>query len=296
MILPLPIFTKEGIDIRTVISIEQAAEVSLELIGAKAWRLGVAHQQGIQVPRAIIIPYELIELDRPDWKSWLLGQLQAYFDLDATTLAVRSSSTVEDLAQASAAGIFESVLGVRGIDQIADAVEECVRALHSDVAVKYAERLGNARMQMNIIIQQLISPRKAGVMITGRPSSQQFIAEGAWGLAVDLVSGAMNPDFLTASLSGGEDAITRKGSQTEVCERAESGQGLSRRGLNPEEQAAELFEPGLNRRLAALGSSVRSIFEGDQEVEWAEDHDGTLWLIQSRPFMTRTAFRGTANG
>src|SRR5690606_1517278 len=45
--------------------------------------------------------------------------------------------------------------------------------------------------------------------------------------------------------------------------------------------------------LARLAARAAGAFGGPQDVEWAIDHDGTLWLLQSRPITTLT---GTATG
>jgi pyruvate,water dikinase len=46
--------------------------------------------------------------------------------------------------------------------------------------------------------------------------------------------------------------------------------------------------------LAALSDEVAEVFGGPQDVEWAIDTDGTLWLLQSRPVTTEV--RGVPQG
>jgi pyruvate,water dikinase len=48
------------------------------------------------------------------------------------------------------------------------------------------------------------------------------------------------------------------------------------------------------RRLAALSAEVAGAFGGPQDVEWAIEHDGRLWLLQSRPVTTE--IRGVPQG
>jgi pyruvate,water dikinase len=274
-----------------LIPLDQAADCSLQAIGAKAWRLGVAGREGLAVPDLMVIPHECLEAHWSDLQVCLSEELHKRFDLEHTVFAVRSSSNAEDLSYASAAGIFESVLGVRGMEEIIRAVEECNRALHSETARKYMQRLDNDSLQMNIIIQELITPRRAGVLITGRPGSDQFIAEGAWGLAVDIVSGMTNPDFLTASLQEGRNYTVRKGDQKTVCLPTVDGKGIYYREKNRIELDSEIFDEAFIIQLAAIADRVRTIFGGDQEVEWAEDNNGKLWLIQSRPFANKNSLR-----
>ena len=52
-------------------------------------------------------------------------------------VAVRSSADDEDTGRASAAGQYESVLGVQGAERVADAVRTCWASLHAPRAVAY---------------------------------------------------------------------------------------------------------------------------------------------------------------
>jgi pyruvate,water dikinase len=59
-------------------------------------------------------------------------------------IAVRSSATAEDSAEASFAGIHESVLNVVGLDATLDAIRHCYAALWTTRALAYRRRLGIA--------------------------------------------------------------------------------------------------------------------------------------------------------
>ena len=64
--------------------------------------------------------------------------------LDVRPIAVRSSATAEDSAEASFAGIHESVLSVVGLDAALDAVRACYASLWTPRAFAYRRRLGLA--------------------------------------------------------------------------------------------------------------------------------------------------------
>jgi pyruvate,water dikinase len=61
-------------------------------------------------------------------------------------LAVRSSATCEDSAEASFAGIHDSFLNVCGVSGIIAAIQKCYASLWSERAVAYRRKLGAPRM------------------------------------------------------------------------------------------------------------------------------------------------------
>ncbi|TMH15073.1 MAG: phosphoenolpyruvate synthase, partial [Betaproteobacteria bacterium] len=58
-------------------------------------------------------------------------------ELPATSVAVRSSATTEDLADASFAGQQETFLNINGIDNLLHAIKEVFASLYNDRAIAY---------------------------------------------------------------------------------------------------------------------------------------------------------------
>src|SRR5690606_35665212 len=82
--------------------------------------------------------------------------------------AVRSSSTAEDLAQHSFAGLYSSYLNVGSESQLLDAVRACWASYWSDEAIAYRERAGvsHAAHSMAVLVQVMAPTAMAGVMFT----------------------------------------------------------------------------------------------------------------------------------
>jgi len=110
-------------------------------------------------------------------------------------VAVRSSATTEDGDGATAAGQHDTVFGVRGTDQVLDAVHRCWASLWSDRAVAYRRRQpagpGAAPPSIAVVVQRLVDADVAGVMFTG-PFTR---VEASWGLGESVVSGHVTPDI-----------------------------------------------------------------------------------------------------
>jgi pyruvate,water dikinase len=124
-------------------------------------------------------------------------------------VAVRSSATVEDSAQASFAGLQDTYLGVSGSPLVLDHVRRCWASLYNDESVAYSRRLGlpEAEVAMAVVVQLMVAPRAAGVMFTRSPvtGDRSVVAiEGVWGLGSALVSGDVTPDSWVISKVTGE--------------------------------------------------------------------------------------------
>src|SRR6202034_365648 len=77
-----------------------------------------------------------------------------------TDVAVRSSATVEDSAEASFAGLQDTYLGVVGIPAVHDHIGRCWASLYNDESVAYRRRLAlpEAAVSMAGGVQRMGAP------------------------------------------------------------------------------------------------------------------------------------------
>jgi pyruvate,water dikinase len=222
-----------------------------------------------------------------------------------TDVAVRSSATVEDSAEASFAGLQDTYLGVSGIPSVHDHVHRCWASLYNDESVGYRRRLRlpEAGVSMAVVVQRMVAPRAAGVMFTRSPvtGDRSVVAiEASWGLGSALVSGDVTPDAFIISKVTGEITTRRVSPKIKVHGYRSNGPGVT-----VEETPSWLRDvPSLTddeiRALAAIGRRVEAHYGAAQDIEWAlldgdgdgADADGTadtasaadrVVLLQSRP-------------
>jgi pyruvate,water dikinase len=189
----------------------------------------------------------------------------ALVDLEGP-VAVRSSATAEDLPFASFAGQQDTYLNVLGADAVLEAVRRCWASLWTDRAVVY--RASNAidprTVRLAVVVQQMVDAAVAGVLFTANPLTgrrQQAVVDASPGLGEAVVSGSVNPDhFVVDALSG------------EVVER--------RPVAEPCLSDAQL------RELAKIGQRIEAHFNAPQDIEFAFDASGALWIVQARPITT----------
>lgn len=90
-------------------------------------------------------------------------------------VAVRSSATAEDLADASFAGQQDTYLSIANEEALLDALRGCWASLFTERAVSYRRQRGiaSARVSMAVVIQRMVRADAAGVLFTADPLTGQ---------------------------------------------------------------------------------------------------------------------------
>ncbi len=117
----------------------------------------------------------------------------------ASPVAVRSSATAEDTAEASFAGMNETFLHVLNVDALLGAVRRCWASLFGARTIYYRAKRGlpQEAMDIAVVVQCEVQSVRAGVMFTVDPASgarDRLVIEGAFGLGEAVVSGSVTPD------------------------------------------------------------------------------------------------------
>ncbi|WP_091328082.1 PEP/pyruvate-binding domain-containing protein [Geodermatophilus ruber] len=213
----------------------------------------------------------------------------AYRELgERAPVAVRSSATAEDLPFASFAGQQDTYLGVVGVDAVLDAVHRCWASLWTDRAVLYRVRHGipPTEVRIAVVVQRMVDAAVAGVLFTADPVTGArgvSVVDASPGLGEAVVSGAVNPDHFEVDTATGTVLVRRLGDKR-LSVRARPGGGTET-VVRPASGTACLSDAQL-RALVGLGTRVQERFGRPQDIEWAIDADGVLWLTQARPITT----------
>lgn len=191
--------------------------------------------------------------------------------------AVRSSAIGEDGA-VTAAGQHDSFLGVRGPDQVADAVRRCWASLWSQRAVRYRQ-LVDADRELGspsaaVLVQRLIDAEVAGVLFTGADTR----IEASWGLGVSVVGGDVTPDsWLVSDGAVADRRLGVKGMRTDLTHGRVSTRAVARSDRNRLCLTDEIV-----LSLARLGREIEGLFGESRDIEWAIADD-KIWILQARP-------------
>ncbi len=112
-------------------------------------------------------------------------------------VAVRSSATGEDSAEASFAGQHETILNVRGVDAVVDAVLECWRSVGNERVMAYRREKGiDAKVEVAVIVQQMVDADASAIAFGADPVSgdtEVIVVDAARGLGDKIASGDITP-------------------------------------------------------------------------------------------------------
>jgi len=208
-----------------------------------------------------------------------LGEQAAY--------AVRSSATAEDLPTASFAGQQDTYLNVVGPAAVLQHVSRCWASLFTERAVSYRLRNGfdRRKVQMAVVVQQMVFPHAAGVLFTADPiTSSRKVAsvEASFGLGEALVSGLVNADIY--KVRDGE-VVAKAVATKQLAIHALPAGGTQEQAIEPERQEQPALTDAQVVQLAQLGRRIEAHFGRPQDIEWCLVDDG-FQIVQSRPITT----------
>ena len=239
-----------------VLTLDDDRSTSPELVGAKAANLARVARAGLPTLPGFVITTGATELGMAD--PVVDAAVRAAFaTLPAGALVVRSSSTIEDAEESSLAGRFVSILDVVGWTAFVEAVRTVI-----DSAARVPQA-GGRPGPMAVLVQRQLDARIGGVMFGADPLTGRRDR-----IVVELVAGG--PDPLVSGVAvASRFALNRRGRIVE------------RPGRRDERDPATLSRP-VARRLAAVARAAETCFARPQDVEWAVDRGGDLWVLQSR--------------
>jgi pyruvate,water dikinase len=216
---------------------------------------------------------------------------RAYGKLNARepgAVAVRSSATTEDAADASFAGLQDTYLWVQSLAQTLDQVRSCWGSLYSVESMGYRRRHGFAEpdVAMAVVVQTMVDARTAGVMFTRSPLTGDrsvMAIEGAWGLGSAVVGGDVTPDRWVIGKITGEISV-REISDKQISHVPRSAGGIDSVAVPEDRRRVACMSDEELQALRAIGRKVERHYGRPQDIEWAVDrHSGAILLLQSRP-------------
>ncbi len=206
-------------------------------------------------------------------------------------VAVRSSATAEDIAEASFAGQQDTYLNVDR-EHLLENVKKVWASLYTARAIEYrkSKSIDTLSVSMAVVVQKMVNSRTSGVMFTLHPATGEndvVVIEGSWGLGEAIVGGKVTPDEYVvdkATLKVKERKVSNKTLKIVYDKSTNANKEVKIEGNEAEtisfseEEAVEL---------ARLGLKIEDHYKRPMDIEWAIDSDFTfpesVFIVQARP-------------
>ncbi len=231
--------------------LDQIPQDKLNIVGGKAKGLFQLNQAHFKVAKGFVATDVKTKENMKELVSfWKQSGL--------TNVAVRSSATLEDGIDFSSAGQYESFLNIDNENDFFDAVDKCLASLNQPIIQKYRSFFTQGQSDMNLIVQQMVDAKAAGVAFSMNPlnKASNVVIEAVEGLGEALVAGTK---------------------QATVYE-------LSRK--NPIYKQDGMLSEGEVKSLYHGAVSAEKTWGIPMDLEWAINQEGEVIWLQARPITT----------
>src|SRR5580704_6294819 len=228
-----------------------------------------------------------LKLYQSDLAPDVLAEVLTAWWAEPKPAAVRSSSLVEDRADSSFAGQFESFLGISDDSEFITALRACWAALWTTTARRSMAQhdLDPAGTAMAVLVQPLVAARASGGGLSETADGQMLLS-ATWGLGSSIAQGEVVPDRIVLTRQG--FVRTNEAGRKHHREACVHGAGTAPQAVPEELSRAPCLEAGQATTLGRLMRKAEAVLEHPVEIEWALDDEG-FKLLQARPLRVEPA-------
>src|ERR1035437_440799 len=208
--------------------------------------------------------------------------------LEYPLVAVRSSATAEDLANASFAGQQETYLNVKGDAVLLEKIKQGWASLFDARAIFYRhqQHYDHILVGIALVIQKMVESTESGIMFTIDPvtnDKSKIVIESIYGLGELIVQGEENPDHYEVSKT--DFSIMSKKFSLQNKKMIKAGVDNKIVKLSKSEGSKQKISDAQIITLAKLGEKLEKHYYFPQDIEWAiEGKD--VRIVQTRSVTT----------
>ena len=224
-------------------------------------------------------------------------KLSRNYDAKLTDVAVRSSATAEDLADASFAGQQETFLNIKGEQKLLASCKECFASLFTNRAIVYRQtkKFDHFKVGLSIGVQKMVRSdlSSSGVMFsidTETGFKNAVLINSIYGLGENIVQGKVTPDefyVFKPTLKKGFPAILSKSMGNKNIKMVYTS--------NPNSPVKDIQVSENDRKkfsitdleilnLARWAVQIEKHYKKPMDIEWAKDgKTNRLYVVQARP-------------
>lgn len=296
------------------VTLNKAGHEEKRLIGSKAFNLANLTGQNIRIPTGFVITSDALDRflkanglqpdeNLKDIEEWFLratvpdevqqevstafSQLQ---EMDGHhAVAVRSSSSNEDLEEASFAGQYETILNVTDLPHLLKSIKSCWASLFSAQVREYSLQK-NVEWNldsppMGVLVQRMVQADVSGVVFSMNPVTQdeeEIVINASYGLGEAIVSGLVTPDTF---IVGKTDGYVKKELGLKDMKIVAADKETMEAETTKLEQTSFCLTDDQIDELAEQTRKIETFFGHPVDIEFAVK-DGSIYILQARPVTT----------
>lgn len=205
-----------------------------------------------------------------------------------TLLSVRSSVLGEDSSENSFAGQMDSFLNVRP-SEVIESIKKVWASAFSTRALLYRKRkdISFTAISAAVIIQEMVQSVASGVLFTREPRSRvkQCVISAGFGLGEGVVNNIVETD--TYRIDWDSNEIFKKVHMKDyrVVLDMENQDGNNIESVPSELQMKQVLTDKQIQQQRDIGIKAEKCFGAPQDIEWAFDERGSLFILQTRPIV-----------
>jgi len=203
-------------------------------------------------------------------------------------VAVRSSATAEDSADASFAGQQDTYLNVIGESNVLHRVRDCWASLFTPRSIFYRvkKKYDHFKVGVAVPIQKMVQSEISGIMFTANPVSNdknEIIIEVIWGLGEYIVQGVVTPDQFIIDKSNW--TIKQKNTVTQDRQLIKNTNETIEVAVPKYKQKKIKIDDATAIKIAKVGQKLHNHYGKPQDIEFAIEKD-KFYVVQTRPITT----------
>ncbi len=200
-------------------------------------------------------------------------------------LAVRSSAIGEDVSF-TFAGQYATYLNVPPTE-LAAAYKKIIASLFTARALYYYKNKGfrEEEMAMGVVVMPMINAQASGVLFSRHPEGEPkdaALINAVWGLGKYAVAGTIEPDQYVVAYQPPGQVLEQHIPVKKVMLRCRPDGGVEEVPVPAERQTQPCLQEAHLVQLIHYAQALERHFGKPQDIEWALDENGKLWILQSR--------------
>lgn len=214
--------------------------------------------------------------------------VEQFRSLNTDYVAVRSSATAEDGAEAAWAGQLESYLNTNEANLLTN-VRRCWASLFTPRAIFYRFEKGfdKTHVSVAVVVQTMVQSDISGIAFSVHPVTQdynQMIIEAGWGLGEAVVSGQITPDSYVVEKEPRNILDINVADQERMLVRKHEG-GNEWVDVEMNKKTAQKLSGRQIIELSDIIMRIEQHYGFPCDIEWAV-HNSAMYIVQSRPITT----------